>query len=53
MDIERAVACVVGGGGLGDIAIASGHQRFAVVITIRMVQAARFTGNWLARKAPL
>ncbi|MGW1681794.1 hypothetical protein [Saccharopolyspora sp. NPDC002376] len=30
VDIERAVACVVGGGGLGDIAIASSHQRFAV-----------------------
>ncbi|MBK1786677.1 methionine ABC transporter permease [Prauserella cavernicola] len=53
-----AVAGAVGGGGLGDFAIAYGYQRFnwvvtavAVVIIIVLVQAAQFAGNWLARKA--
>ncbi|GAA2796411.1 methionine ABC transporter permease [Saccharopolyspora taberi] len=53
-----AVAGAVGGGGLGDFAIAYGYQRFdwavtavAVVVIIVLVQAAQFTGNWLARKA--
>ncbi|MEU3270330.1 methionine ABC transporter permease [Saccharomonospora sp. NPDC006951] len=53
-----AVAGAVGGGGLGDFAIAYGYQRFdwtvtaiAVAIIIVLVQAAQFAGNWLARKA--
>ena len=53
-----AVAGAVGGGGLGDFAIAYGYQRYdwavtavAVAIIVVLVQAAQFTGNWLARKA--
>ncbi|OZM71630.1 methionine ABC transporter ATP-binding protein [Amycolatopsis antarctica] len=53
-----AVAGAVGGGGLGDFAIAYGYQRFdwavtaiAVAIIIVLVQAAQFVGNRLAAKA--
>ena len=53
-----AVAGAVGGGGLGNFAIAYGYQRFnwtvtwlAVLTIVVLVQAAQFLGNWLARKA--
>jgi D-methionine transport system permease protein len=52
-----AVAGAIGGGGLGDFAIAYGYQRFnwtvtavAVVIIIVLVQVAQFTGNRLAAR---
>ncbi|NLL37608.1 MAG: ABC transporter permease [Fretibacterium sp.] len=51
-----AMAGVVGGGGLGDVAIRFGHQRFrpdvmvvTVVIMIAMVQVIQGTGDALAR----
>ncbi|AOS63534.1 methionine ABC transporter permease [Actinoalloteichus hymeniacidonis] len=51
-----AVAGAVGGGGLGNFAIAYGYQRFdwavtavAVVIMIVLVQLAQFIGNRLSR----
>lgn len=53
-----AMAGAIGGGGLGDIAIRYGYQRFrddvlleTVVILIALVQVAQSTGNWLARRA--
>ena len=53
-----AVAGAVGGGGLGNFAIAYGYQRFnwtvtwlAVLTIVVLAQAAQFLGNWLARKA--
>ncbi|GAB3579674.1 ABC transporter permease [Amycolatopsis endophytica] len=53
-----AVAGAVGGGGLGDFAIAYGYHRFdwavtwlAVITIIVLVQGAQFLGNRLARKA--
>ncbi|MDK2785040.1 MAG: D-methionine transport system permease protein [Bacillota bacterium] len=53
-----AMAGAIGGGGLGDIAIRYGYQRFrddvlleTVVILIALVQAAQSAGNWLARRA--
>ncbi|GAA5165593.1 ABC transporter permease [Pseudonocardia eucalypti] len=53
-----AMAGYVGGGGLGNFAIAYGYQQFnwpvtlvTVVIIIVVVQAAQLLGNWLARKA--
>lgn len=52
-----AVAGVIGAGGLGDLAIRYGYQRFdtlvvviIVVILIVLVQAAQLLGNWIARK---
>lgn len=52
-----AVAGVVGGGGLGDLAIRYGYQRFdwfvvgvIVVILIVMVQGAQLVGNAVARR---
>lgn len=52
-----AVAGVIGGGGLGDMAMTYGYERFdwtvvlLVVITlILLVQAAQLLGNWVARK---
>ena len=54
---ESAMAGAVGGGGLGDLAIRYGYQRFrpeimlaTVVILIIMVQLVQFTGNKLAAK---
>lgn len=51
-----AMAGTVGGGGLGDLAMAYGYQRFdtsvmvvTVVILILLVQIAQFTGNFLSR----
>jgi D-methionine transport system permease protein len=53
-----AIAGAVGGGGLGDFAIAYGYHRFnwtvtwiAVITMIILVQLAQFIGNALARKA--
>jgi D-methionine transport system permease protein len=52
-----AVAGVVGGGGIGDLAIRYGYYRFqtdvmvfTVVILIVLVQIIQFTGNALARR---
>lgn len=54
---ESAMAGAVGGGGLGDLAIRYGYQRFrpeimlaTVVILIVMVQLVQFAGNKLAAK---
>lgn len=53
-----AIAGAVGGGGIGNFAIAYGYQRFnwtvtwvAVLTIVLLVQAAQFLGNWLARRA--
>lgn len=53
-----AVVGAMGGGGLGNFALAYGYQRYqwvvtwvAVVIIIMFVQVAQFLGNALARKA--
>lgn len=53
-----AMAGVVGGGGLGDLAIRYGYQRFqidvmvvTVIILIIMVQVLQSLGDWLAKKA--
>ncbi|MFE5908656.1 methionine ABC transporter permease [Streptomyces wedmorensis] len=52
-----AIAGAVGGGGLGNFAIAYGYQRFnwtvtwiAVLVIVLLVQVAQFLGNRLARK---
>ena len=52
-----AMAGAVGGGGLGDLAIRYGYQRFrpdvmvsTVVVLIMIVQTFQFAGNRLARK---
>lgn len=57
MDLS-AIAGSIGGGGLGNFAIAYGYQRYdwavtwiAVITIVILVQAAQFLGNWLARKA--
>ncbi|MGN8831617.1 methionine ABC transporter permease [Selenomonas montiformis] len=54
---ESAMAGAIGGGGLGDLAIRYGYQRFrpevmlaTVIILIILVQAVQFIGNTLARK---
>ena len=54
---ESAMAGAVGGGGVGDLAIRYGYQRFrpeimlaTVVILIIMVQLVQFAGNKLAAK---
>ena len=51
-----AMAGAVGGGGLGDLAIRFGHQRFrpdimlaTIVVMIVMVQAIQTTGDWTVR----
>ena len=51
------MAGAIGGGGLGDLAIRYGYQRFrpevmiaTVVILIVLVQLVQFIGNTLARK---
>ena len=53
---ESAMAGAIGGGGLGDLAIRYGYQRFrpevmiaTVVVLIVLVQLAQFCGNTLAR----
>ena len=54
---ESAMAGAIGGGGLGDLAIRYGYQRFrpdvmlaTVVILIILVQVVQFAGNRLAKK---
>ena len=54
---ESAMAGAIGGGGLGDLAIRYGYQRFrpdimiaTVVVLIVMVQLVQFAGNALARR---
>ncbi|MBO4401145.1 MAG: ABC transporter permease [Selenomonadaceae bacterium] len=54
---ESAMAGAIGGGGLGDLAIRYGYQRFrpevmlaTVVVLIVLVQAVQFCGNALARR---
>lgn len=54
---ESAMAGAIGGGGLGDLAIRYGYQRFrpevmlaTVVVLIILVQAVQFAGNTLAKK---
>lgn len=54
---ESAMAGAIGGGGLGDLAIRYGYQRFrpdimiaTVVVLIVMVQAVQFAGNALAKR---
>lgn len=51
-----AMAGAVGGGGLGDLAIRYGYQRYdlslllaIVIVLILMVQLVQSTGNWLIR----
>ena len=52
-----AMAGAVGGGGLGDLGIRYGYQRFrpemmlaVVVVLILLVQAVQTAGEWLARR---
>ena len=54
---ESAMAGAVGGGGLGDLAIRDGYQRFrpeimiaTVVILIVLVQLVQFVGNTIAKR---
>ena len=54
---ESAMAGAVGGGGLGDLAIRYGYQRFrpeimiaTVIILIVLVQIVQFVGNTLAKR---
>lgn len=52
-----AMAGTVGGGGLGNLAMTYGYQRFdtsvmivTIVLLILFVQVAQYTGNYLSRK---
>ncbi|GAA1137836.1 methionine ABC transporter permease [Ornithinicoccus hortensis] len=52
-----AVAGAVGGGGLGNLALTYGYQRFdyaimllIIVVLIALVQSVQFLGNWIARR---
>ncbi|RRJ63792.1 ABC transporter permease [Paenibacillus oralis] len=52
-----AMAGTVGGGGVGDLAISYGYQRFddvvmvaTVIVLVLFVQGLQSLGNWLARK---
>lgn len=54
---ESAMAGAIGGGGLGDLAIRYGYQRFrpdimlvTVIVLIVMVQLVQFAGNSLAKR---
>ena len=54
---ESAMAGAIGGGGLGDLAIRYGYQRFrpevmlaTVIVLIVLVQLVQFVGNTLAKK---
>jgi D-methionine transport system permease protein len=51
-----AMAGAVGGGGIGDVAISYGYQRFdnsaiilTVIVLIILVQLVQSFGNWLSR----
>lgn len=53
---ESAMAGAIGGGGLGDLAIRYGYQRFrpdimiaTVIVLIVLVQLVQFAGNYLAK----
>ncbi len=55
-----AVAGVVGGGGIGDLAIRYGYYRFqtdvmviTIVLLIALVQSVQFAGQWLARRVDM
>lgn len=52
-----AMAGTIGGGGLGDLAIRYGYQRFqadvmivTIIVLIVIVQLVQFAGNYLSRK---
>lgn len=52
-----AVAGAVGGGGLGNLALTYGYQRFdypvmimIIIVLILLVQSVQFLGNWIARR---
>ena len=54
---ESAMAGAIGGGGLGDLAIRYGYQRFrpeimivTVIVLIILVQAVQFAGNSIAKR---
>ena len=54
---ESAMAGAIGGGGLGDLAIRYGYQRFrpdvmiaTVIILIVLVQVVQFIGNRIAKQ---
>ncbi|MDY6084686.1 MAG: methionine ABC transporter permease [Dialister sp.] len=54
---SSAMAGTIGGGGLGDLAIRYGYQRFqadvmlaTIVVLVILVQAIQFFGNYLSRK---
>ena len=54
---ESAMAGAIGGGGLGDLAIRYGYQRFrpeimlaTVIVLIALVQLVQFAGNALAKR---
>ena len=51
-----AMAGAVGGGGIGDLAISYGYQRFdssavilTVIVLLVVVQVVQSTGNWLSK----
>ncbi len=51
------MAGVIGGGGLGDLAVRYGYQRFdltvmlwTIAILILLVQVVQMVGDWFARK---
>lgn len=53
-----AMAGAMGGGGLGDIAIRYGYQRFntevmiyTIILLVLFVQVIQYTGDWLARRS--
>ena len=53
-----AMAGAIGGGGLGDLAIRYGYERYetrvmfeVIVILIALVSIVQFTGEWLSRRA--
>nr|WP_175407015.1 methionine ABC transporter permease [Brevibacterium sp. R8603A2] len=52
-----AVAGAVGGGGLGNLALTYGYQRFdwavmalIIIVLIVLVQCVQFLGNWIAKR---
>ena len=52
------MAGTIGGGGLGDLAIRYGYQRFqadvmiaTIIVLVIVVQLIQFIGNYLSRKA--
>lgn len=54
---SSAMAGTIGGGGLGDLAIRYGYQRFqadvmlaTIIVLVILVQAIQFFGNYLSRK---